>query len=87
MSALPQRPALARRPALPRMRLHDFDLIARRTFDVGVALAGLICLAPLFALIASAVSYRAAFFAVAACVLAVGLWQIGVARRGNILPG
>ena len=55
MSALSQRPALARRPALPRMRLHDFDLIARRTFDVGVALAGLICLAPLFALIALAI--------------------------------
>ncbi len=55
MSALPQRPALARRPALPRMKLRDFDLIARRIFDVSAALAGLICLAPLFTLIALAI--------------------------------
>ena len=47
----------------------------------------LLSVSVIFALIASAVSYRAAFFAVAACVLAVGLWQIGVARRGKVLPG
>ncbi len=36
---------------------------------------------PLFALIASAVSYRVAFFAVAACVFAAAVWQIAAARR------
>jgi len=55
--------------------------------QTALAFSGAVFGPPLFALIASAVSYRAAFFAVAACVLAVGLWQIGVARRGNILPG
>lgn len=55
MSALPQRRALAQRPALLRMEANDFDLVARRMLDVGVALAGLICLAPLVALIALAI--------------------------------
>jgi MFS family permease len=35
---------------------------------------------PIFALLASAVSYRAAFFFVAACVLGAAIWQILVAR-------
>ncbi len=49
MSALPQRPAPL------RMEAHDFDVAARRVLDVGVVLAGLICLAPLVALIALAI--------------------------------
>src|SRR5580704_10653463 len=35
---------------------------------------------PIFALIASTISYRAAFFFVAACVLAAAIWQIIVAH-------
>ena len=46
-----------------------------------MAFSGAVFGPPLFALIASAVSYRAAFLAVAACVLAVGIWQIAAARR------
>jgi len=37
------------------MEANDFNLVARRMLDVGVALAGLICLAPLAALIALAI--------------------------------
>src|SRR5260370_41727012 len=55
MSALSQRRALSQRPALLRMEANGFDLVARRMLDVGVALAGLICLAPLAALIALAI--------------------------------
>ena len=36
---------------------------------------------PVFALISSTVSYRAAFFFVAACVLAAAIWQIVAARN------
>ena len=55
--------------------------------QTALAFSGAVFGPPLFALIASVVSYRAAFFAVAACVLAVGIWQIAVARRGRIIPG
>jgi MFS family permease len=55
--------------------------------QTALAFSGAVFGPPLFALIASAVSYRAAFLAVAACVLAVGIWQIAVARRGRITPG
>jgi len=37
------------------MEANGFDLVARRMLDVGVALAGLICLAPLAAVIALAI--------------------------------
>src|SRR5260221_4890417 len=47
--------ALAQRPAVLRVEVHDFDVAARRVLDVGVVLAGLICLAPLVALIALAI--------------------------------
>lgn len=41
---------------------------------------------PVFALLASAVSYRAAFFFVAACVLAAAIWQICAARNIGKVP-
>jgi MFS family permease len=49
--------------------------------QTALAFSGAVFGPPLFALIAAAISYRAAFFAVAACVLVVGVWQISVARR------
>jgi len=55
--------------------------------QTALAFSGAVFGPPIFALIASVVSYRAAFLAVAACVLAVGIWQIAVARRGRITPG
>jgi len=55
--------------------------------QTALAFSGAVFGPPLFALIASVVSYRAAFLAVATCVLAVGIWQIAVARRGRIIPG
>jgi MFS family permease len=49
--------------------------------QTALAFSGAVFGPPLFALIAAAISYRAAFFAVAVCVLMVGAWQIAVARR------
>ena len=49
--------------------------------QTALAFSGAVFGPPLFALIAATLSYRMAFFAVAACVLAVGFWQIGAARR------
>src|SRR5262249_19967288 len=49
--------------------------------QTALAFSGAVFGPPIFALIASAISYRAAFFAVAVCVLIVGVWQIAVARR------
>lgn len=49
--------------------------------QTALAFAGAVAGPPVFALIASTVSYRAAFFAVAACVLIVSFWQIVAARR------
>jgi MFS family permease len=46
-----------------------------------LAFSGAVFGPPIFALIASAASYRAAFFAVAVCVVAVGAWQLVTARR------
>jgi predicted MFS family arabinose efflux permease len=45
------------------------------------AFSGAVFGPPLFALIASAISYRMAFFAVAACVLFAAIWQLLAARR------
>ena len=39
---------------------------------------------PLFALVASLASYRAAFFTVAACILGAALWQLVAARRPTV---
>lgn len=49
--------------------------------QTSLAFSGAVVGPPLFALIASAVSYRAAFFAVAACVLASAVWQLAMAGR------
>ncbi|GEP53374.1 MFS transporter [Reyranella soli] len=48
--------------------------------QTSLAFSGAVFGPPLFALIASTVSYRAAFFAVAACVLASAVWQLVAAR-------
>jgi MFS family permease len=53
--------------------------------QTALAFSGAIFGPPLFALIASQASYRAAFFAVSACVLIAAVWQIAVARRA-VLP-
>jgi MFS family permease len=46
-----------------------------------LAFSGAVVGPPLFAIIASLASYRLAFLAVAACLLAVAVWQIAAARR------
>lgn len=46
-----------------------------------LAFSGAVFGPPIFALIASAASYRAAFIAVAACVFLSGIWQLVEARR------
>ncbi|CAN5715547.1 N/A [soil metagenome] len=48
--------------------------------QTALAFSGAVFGPPLFALIASLVSYRMAFFAVAACVLAAAVWQLLAAR-------
>jgi len=50
--------------------------------QTALAFSGAVFGPPLFALIASQASYRTAFLAVAACVLAAALWQI-IAARGR----
>ena len=49
--------------------------------QTALAFSGAIFGPPLFALISSQMSYRAAFLAVSACVLVAAIWQIAVARR------
>ena len=49
--------------------------------QTALAFSGAVVGPPLFALIASLASYRMAFFAVAACVMAAAIWQISAARR------
>lgn len=49
--------------------------------QTALAFSGAVFGPPLFALIASLVSYRMAFLAVAACVLVAAIWQIAAARR------
>ena len=52
--------------------------------QTALAFSGAVFGPPIFALIASLMSYRMAFFAVAACVLAAAVWQIAAARRPQI---
>jgi MFS family permease len=52
--------------------------------QTALAFSGAVFGPPLFALIASLASYRMAFLAVAACVLAAALWQILAARSRPI---
>jgi len=49
--------------------------------QTALAFSGAVFGPPLFALIASTVSYRAAFWAVAACVLVSAVWQIATPVR------
>ncbi|MBN9540489.1 MAG: hypothetical protein J0H77_27405, partial [Alphaproteobacteria bacterium] len=49
--------------------------------QTALAFSGAVFGPPIFALIASAASYRMAFFAVAVCVLGAAIWQIAAARR------
>ena len=49
--------------------------------QTALAFTGAVFGPPLFALITSTVSYRAAFWAVAACVLVSAVWQIAAAVR------
>ena len=51
--------------------------------QTALAFSGAVFGPPLFALIASALSYRMAFFAVAVCVLAAATWQLAAARKGS----
>ena len=52
--------------------------------QTALAFSGAVFGPPLFALIASALSYRMAFFAVAVCVLAAAAWQLATARKGSV---
>ena len=49
--------------------------------QTALAFSGAVFGPPIFGLIASAVSYRWAFLAVAACVFLSGIWQLVEARR------
>jgi MFS family permease len=49
--------------------------------QTALAFSGAVFGPPLFGLIAAAFSYRAAFLAVAACVLASAVWQLAAARQ------
>ena len=51
--------------------------------QTALAFLGAVFGPPIFALIAATVSYRIAFFAVAACVLAAAIWQLLAARKGS----
>ena len=60
------------------------EAAAMAAVQTSLAFSGAVIGPPLFALIASAVSYRAAFWTVAACVLAVAVWQLAAARSVGI---
>jgi len=57
------------------------EAAAVASVQTALAFSGAVFGPPIFALIASAASYRMAFFAVAACVFAAAVWQIAAARR------
>jgi MFS family permease len=57
------------------------EAAAVASVQTALAFSGAVIGPPIFAAIASFVTYRAAFFTVAACVLAVAVWQIAAARR------
>jgi MFS family permease len=56
------------------------EAAAVASVQTALAFSGAVFGPPIFALIASLVSYRMAFFAVAACVLITAVWQIAAAR-------
>ncbi len=62
------------------------EAAAMAAVQTSLAFSGAVIGPPLFALIASAVSYRAAFWTVAACVLASAVWQLAAARSAATAP-
>ena len=54
--------------------------------QTALAFSGAVFGPPIFALMAATLSYRTAFFAVAACVLASGVWQLAAARHAAPPP-
>jgi MFS family permease len=56
------------------------EAAAMTAVQTALAFSGAVFGPPLFALIASAVNYRAAYWTVAACVLAAAVWQLAAAR-------
>jgi MFS family permease len=62
------------------------EAAAMAAVQTSLAFSGAVIGPPLFALIASVVSYRAAFWTVAACVLAAAVWQLAAARLPATAP-
>ena len=62
------------------------ETAALAAVQTALAFSGAVFGPPIFALIASAVSYRAAFLAVAACVLVSAIWQLAAARSPATAP-
>lgn len=62
------------------------EAAAMAAVQTSLAFSGAVIGPPLFALIASAVTYRAAFWTVAACVLAAAVWQLAAARGAATAP-
>ena len=57
------------------------EAAAMAAVQTALAFSGAVFGPPLFALIASRIDYRAAFFTVAACVFVAAAWQLAAARR------
>jgi MFS family permease len=62
------------------------ETAAMAAVQTALAFSGAVFGPPLFALVASAVSYRAAFLAVAACVFAAAVWQLAAMRATATAP-
>lgn len=62
------------------------EAAAMAAVQTSLAFSGAVIGPPLFALIASAVTYRAAFWTVAGCVLAAAVWQLASARGAATAP-
>jgi MFS family permease len=62
------------------------EAAAMAAVQTSLAFSGAVIGPPLFALIASTLSYRAAFWTVAACVLAAAVWQLSATRAPATAP-
>jgi MFS family permease len=62
------------------------EAAAMAAVQTALAFSGAVIGPPLFALIASTLSYRAAFWTVATCVLASAVWQLAAARVAATAP-
>lgn len=62
------------------------EAAAMAAVQTSLAFSGAVIGPPLFALIASLLSYRAAFWTVAVCVLASAVWQLATARAAATAP-